>query len=100
MAFLLVSRAQGTAGALLAFGFAGLACSAVFPLLLSLGSADFPERTPQVSAIFSAAVLAGISVGSFAVGPLRGVLGLERIYTISALGPLIMAVLVVLMARR
>jgi predicted MFS family arabinose efflux permease len=100
LAFLLVSRAQGTAGALLAFGFAGLACSAVFPLLLSLGSADFPERTPQVSAIFSAAVLAGISVGSFAVGPLRGVLGLERIYTISALGPLIMAVLVVLMARR
>lgn len=100
LAFLLVSRAQGTAGALLAFGFAGLACSAVFPLLLSLGSAEFPERTPQVSAIFSAAVLAGISVGSFAVGPLRGVLGLERIYAISALGPLIMAVLVVLMARR
>ena len=100
LAFLLVSRAQGTGGALLAFGFAGLACSAVFPLLLSLGSAEFPERTPQVSAIFSAAVLAGISVGSFAVGPLRGVLGLERIYAISALGPLIMAVLVVLMARR
>jgi MFS family permease len=100
LAFLLVSHAQGTAGALLAFGFAGLACSAVFPLLLSLGSAEFPERTPQVSAIFSAAVLAGISVGSFAVGPLRGVLGLERIYAISALGPLIMAVLVVLMARR
>jgi predicted MFS family arabinose efflux permease len=95
-----VSRAQGTAGALLAFGFAGLACSAVFPLLLSLGSAEFPERTPQVSAIFSAAVLAGISVGSFAVGPLRGVLGLERIYAISALGPLILAILVVLMARR
>lgn len=100
LAFLLVSRAQSTAGALLAFGFAGLACSAVFPLLLSIGSADFPERTPQVSAIFSAAVLAGISVGSFAVGPLRGVLGLERIYAISALGPLILAILVVLMARR
>jgi fucose permease len=100
LAFLLVSRVQGTVGALLAFGFAGLACSAVFPLLLSLGSADFPERTPQVSAIFSAAVLAGISVGSFAVGPLRGLLGLERIYAISAVGPLVMAALVVLMARR
>jgi predicted MFS family arabinose efflux permease len=100
LAFLLVSRAQSTAGAFLAFGFAGLACSAVFPLLLSLGSADFPERTPQVSAIFSAAVLAGVSVGSFAVGPLRAVLGLERIYAISAIGPLILGLLVVLMARR
>jgi predicted MFS family arabinose efflux permease len=100
LAFLLVSRAHGAVGALLAFGFAGLACSAIFPLLLSLGSADFPERTPQVSAIFSAAVLAGISVGSFAVGPLRGVLGLERIYAFSAIGPLVMAALVVVMARR
>ena len=100
LAFLLVSHAQGTGGALLAFGFAGLACSAVFPLLLSLGSADFPERTPQVSAIFSAAVLAGVSVGSFAVGPLRGLLGLERIYAFSAIGPLILAGLVVVMARR
>jgi fucose permease len=100
LAFLLVSRAQGTGEAILAFAFAGLACSAVFPLLLSLGSADFPERTPQVSAIFSAAVLAGVSVGSFAVGPLRGIFGLERIYVFSALGPLVMAALVVLMARR
>jgi predicted MFS family arabinose efflux permease len=100
LAFLLVSRAQDTGGALLAFGFAGLACSAVFPLLLSLGSADFPERTPQVSAIFSAAVLAGVSVGSFAVGPLRGLLGLERIYAFSAVGPLVLAALVVVMARR
>lgn len=99
LAFLLVSRAQGTGGALVAFGFAGLACSAVFPLLLSLGSADFPERTPQVSAIFSAAVLAGVSVGSFAVGPLRGLLGLERIYSISAIGPLVLVAMVVLMAR-
>jgi predicted MFS family arabinose efflux permease len=100
LAFLLVARAHSAAGALLAFGFAGLACSAVFPLLLSLGSADFPERTPQVSAIFSAAVLAGISIGTFAVGPLRGQLGLERIYTISAAGPLVMVLLVLLMAQR
>jgi predicted MFS family arabinose efflux permease len=100
VAFLLVSRAHDTGGALLAFGFAGLACSAVFPLLLSLGSADFPERTPQVSAIYTAAVLAGISVGSFAVGPLRGLLGLERIYQFAAIGPLVLAALVLLMARR
>ena len=100
MAFLFVARAHGTAGALLAFAFAGLACSAVFPLLLSLGSAEFPERTPQVSAIFSAAVLGGISIGSFAVGPLRATLGLERIYTFSALGPLVVAAMVIFLARR
>ncbi len=100
VAFLLVSRAQAAGEALLAFGFAGLACSAVFPLLLSLGSADFPERTPQVSAVFSAAVLAGVAIGSFAVGPLRGLLGLERVYALSAIGPLFLAIVVLAMARR
>ncbi len=92
-AFPLVAHSGNATSALLRFGFAGLSCSALFPLLLGLGSAEYPRRTPQVTAIFSATLLAGIAIGCFAVGPLRGRFGLERIYLVSAAGPVLVAVL-------
>jgi len=97
--FLLVARAQSAAGSLLAFGLAGLSCSALFPLLFALTSRVYPDRTPQVSAVFSAAVLGGIAIGSFAIGPLRGTLGLETIYSASAAGPLLLALLILATER-
>lgn len=88
--FLLVAGSRGALGSLFAFGAAGFCCSALFPLLFALASHEYPERTPQVSAVFSAAVLAGLALGSFGVGPVRGVLGLERIYLLGSLVPLVM----------
>ncbi len=99
-AFPIVARAHGAAGSLAAFAFAGLACSACFPVLLSLAADELPERKPQVSAAFSAAVLIGLAVGSFGLGPLRGLMALERIYTAAALVPLLMAGLLIRMRRR
>lgn len=78
-------------GSLAAFAFAGLACSACFPVLLGLAAGELLERKPQVSAAFSAAVLLGLAAGSFGLGPLRGLLTLERIYTVAALVPVLMA---------
>jgi FHS family glucose/mannose:H+ symporter-like MFS transporter len=97
--FLLVARC-GAGDALWRFAFAGLSCSALFPLLLALASQESPERTPQVSSIFSAAGMTGVVIGAFGVGPLRGALGLEEIYRYSALGPLLLGLLLVALARR
>lgn len=99
VSFLLVARAESATGSLLAFGLAGLSCSALFPLLFALTSRVYPERTPQVSAVFSAAVLGGIAIGSFVIGPLRARLGLEAIYRASAVGPLLL-VLAILATER
>jgi fucose permease len=99
VSFLLVAHAHGPADSLLRFGLAGLCCSAIFPLLLGLASEELPGNTPQVSALFAAAVATGLSIGTFGIGPLRAHLGLETIYTISAAGPVLLIALLVIMAR-
>ena len=99
-AFLVVARARGTFGLLAAFAFAGLACSASFPVLLGLSAGELPERRPQVSAAFSAAVLIGIAIGSFGVGPLRGRMPLEQIYCVVGFVPVFMAALLIGVRRR
>jgi predicted MFS family arabinose efflux permease len=96
--FLLVAHC-GARDALWRFALAGLSCSALFPLLLALGSREEPRNTPQVSALFSAAVMAGLAIGSFGVGAVRGRLGLQTIYAISAAGPVALALLLVALGR-
>lgn len=93
VSFLLVAGARGTVGSLAAYALAGLCCSALFPLVFALASAELPERTPQVSAILSAAVMAGLALGGFGVGPLRRAFPLEQIHAGAALIPLILGVL-------
>jgi len=97
---LLIAGSNGSAGAIFRFGCAGLFFSAVFPLLLGLASGEAPRQTPKVTAVFNAATLAGIGLGSFGVGPLRPALGLVRIYEFNAILPLIVAVLLVTLRRR
>jgi predicted MFS family arabinose efflux permease len=92
ISFLLVAHC-GPASAVWRFALAGLCCSALFPLLLALGSLELPDRTPHVSALFSAAGMAGLAVGSFGVGPLRARLGLPAIYTLSSVGPVLLILL-------
>jgi MFS family permease len=92
ISFMLVAHC-GTADAIWCFALAGLCCSALFPLLLALGSLELPDRTPHVSALFSAAGMAGLAVGSFGVGPLRARLGLPAIYALSSVGPVLLILL-------
>lgn len=42
VAFLVISQVSTSIGGLIAFGFAGLACSAFFPLSISFGGEEFP----------------------------------------------------------
>lgn len=95
LSFLLVAHCHGPVDSALRFAFAGLCCSALFPLLLGLASSEFPDRTPQVSAVFSAAVMIGLAVGSFGVGALRATVGLERIYQFAAITPMAVCLLLV-----
>lgn len=99
LSFLLVAGAHDTIDSWLRFGFAGLCCSALFPLLLGLTAAEFPDRTPQVSAVFTASVLIGIAIGCFFAGPLRAWAGLERIYLFSAAGPVLLAAALLALRR-
>jgi fucose permease len=88
-AFLAVSSVQSASQALLAFGFAGLSCSGFFPLTVALASNRFPAHAAWISSMMIAALMFGVGIASFSIGPLRGTLALAGIYRFSALYPVL-----------
>lgn len=69
------------------FALAGLACSAFFPLTITLASERFPEHVAWVSSMMIAALMVGVGLGSFIIGPLRDWLTFEQLYRLSAVYP-------------
>lgn len=89
-AFLLLPGASTPASGLGLFALAGLACSAFFPLTITLVSERFPEHVAWVSSLLIAALMVGVGLGSFVIGPLREWLSLEQLYQLSAAYPVAM----------
>lgn len=87
--FLLLPHAAGPASGLALFALAGLACSAFFPLTIALAGERFPGQGAWVSSLLIAALMAGVGLGSFVIGPLREFLSFEQLYRLSALYPLL-----------
>ncbi len=76
--------------AIFGYGLAGLACSAVFPILMGLASEEAPEHLPQVSSILSACLLIGLGLGSFWVGPLSTEIPMSWVLRLSAIWPVLL----------
>ncbi len=77
------------------FALAGLACSGFFPLTIGLSSTRYPRYVAWVSSMMVAALMVGVGLGSFIVGPLREWLSLEQLYQVSAAYPLMALALAV-----
>ena len=86
-AFLLLPAANTAALGLGLFALAGLACSAFFPLTITLASERFPQHVAWVSSMLVAALMVGVGLGSFVIGPLREWLAFEQLYRLSAFYP-------------
>lgn len=54
-----------------AFGLAGLSCSALLPLTISFGQEAFPAAAAFVSGVIIAGYQVGYGIAAFGVGPLR-----------------------------
>lgn len=89
LAFVSLPLVDDARGAVLAFGFAGLSCSAFFPLTVSLASASFDGGAARASALLTAALMIGVGLGSWAIGPLRASATLAAIYRGSTVYPLL-----------
>jgi len=72
---LLPSGASG--GGVLAFGLAGLGCSALLPLTISFGQRDLTAIGASVAGLLIACYQAGYGVAAFGVGPLQDMLGIS-----------------------
>ena len=76
IAFQAVSHAGSEAGGILALGFAGLGCSAFFPLSISFGGDEFPKLATVMSGELVAFYQLGYGVAAFGTGPLHNFTGL------------------------
>jgi predicted MFS family arabinose efflux permease len=82
------------------FSLAGLACSAFFPLTVSAAVSVDPRRADEIASAMTAALMIGVGLGSFTVGPLRETLSIAQIYRTSALYPCAALALALVSTRR
>jgi MFS family permease len=71
----IVSWVRTEVGGLLAFGMAGLGCSAFFPLSISLAGDEFPALSSVMSGELIAVYQLGYGMAAFGTGPLRNLGG-------------------------
>src|SRR5439155_23178144 len=92
--FQLASRVQDEADGIVAFGLAGLACSAFLPLSISFGGNEFPHLSAVMAGELIAFYQLGYGVAAFGTGPLRDLIGLP-FSTIFAAGSIVAVPLIV-----
>jgi MFS family permease len=87
---------------ILAFGLAGLGCSALLPLTISFGQEEFVAIAAAVAGMLIAFYQTGYGIAAFGVGPLERLTGLDlrQIYGLVAVVALAMAVLSFVVAPR
>lgn len=87
---------------ILAFGLAGLGCSALLPLTISFGQKELTTIAASVAGGLIAFYQIGYGIGAFGVGPLQTWAGLDlnAIYGGSASVALVMSVLSFVVVRR
>ncbi len=94
---------QGSVGAgILAFGLAGLGCSALLPLTISFGQEEMTVIAASVAGGLIAFYQMGYGLAAFGVGPLEEYAGLSlsTLYGWSAIVALLLAVLAFVITRR
>ena len=98
---LLLPLVTTAASGIALFALAGLSCSAFFPLTVGLASKRFAEHQAMVASLLIAALMVGVGLGSFVIGPLRQAFTIAELYRFSTLYPLgaLLLALGVILAR-
>ncbi|TMJ81521.1 MAG: MFS transporter [Alphaproteobacteria bacterium] len=95
LTFQIASHVHGQSSGIIAFGLAGLACSAFLPLSISFGGKEYPELSALMAGGLIAFYQLGYGVAAFGIGPLHGPVGLA-LATIFAAGSLVAVPLVLI----
>src|SRR5262249_62328671 len=101
LTFQATAHVTGEAGSIVVFGLAGLACSAFFPLCISLSGQAFPQFAAVTSGTLIAFYQSGYGIAAFGVGPLRELVGLSfpRIYSLGSLVAAVMLCVAIVAVR-
>jgi fucose permease len=93
---------SGATGAgILAFGLAGLGCSALLPLTISFGQRDLTVLGASVAGLLIACYQAGYGVAAFGVGPLQDLfgIGLTTLFGATSLVAVAMGAIAIVVVR-
>jgi len=88
-ALLVLRSVHSPASVVLAFGFAGVACSAFLPMLVGFSAEYRPRDVSMIAAMLTAALMVGVGIGSYAVGAMRGSTPIREMYLYSLVYPLV-----------
>ncbi len=88
IAFWLLPSVSTASEARLAFGFAGLACSGFFPMLVVYASRPFPNFVSIIVSIQTAGAMIGVGLGSYLVGVLRSHYAISDLYHFAVAYPI------------
>lgn len=100
-AFLIIPQVGGPTAGILAFGFAGLGCSALFPLSISFAEREFAAQAAIASGGLVIAYQLGYGLAAFGVGPLNNAgVSLATIYGAATLLAAAVFALAVMLVRR
>jgi fucose permease len=95
----LTPYSSGSAQVIAVFVFGGLACSAFFPLLVSVASRPFPHAVSWIASMLTASLMCGVGIVSYLIGYLLQEMTIESVYSLAAIFPVLMLVLMVLRRR-
>jgi predicted MFS family arabinose efflux permease len=89
-----------TVAGIVAFGLAGLGCSALLPLTISIAQTDLVEMSAATAGLVIAAYQVGYGLAAFGAGPLQDAgVTLPTIFAFAAVAAGMMAVLSFVIAR-
>lgn len=89
IAFMLLPSIETPMQAIITFAFAGLACSAFFPLMVAVATEPYPYAVSWIASMLTAALMLGVGIGSYVVGILKNIMPLEHIYNLSMIYPIL-----------
>ena len=101
--FVLIAQVPsgGVALGVVAFGLAGLCCSALLPLTISLGQDAYPAIGATVSGVVIAAYQLGYGIAAFGIGPLHTAgVSLSTVYAAAAVVAVAMGLGAAVVTRR
>jgi predicted MFS family arabinose efflux permease len=88
-AFAMIHSVHGPLAAIAAFGFAGVACSGFFPMLIAYAAERHQAEVAWMAAMLTACTMTGDGVGSYVIGVLRALVGTRDLYLYAVAYPLV-----------
>lgn len=98
-AFLILPTLDSEAALIAGFGFAGLACSSFFPLMVSVAAGPYPGHISWIASMLTASLMCGVGMGSYVIGAAADAIPIGRMYLFFALVPALTLGLMVLCGR-